>query len=328
MNTETVLLIPPVYKQNIPTGYTLKKLYMADVNRRYCKAQTIYMIEALEDENDSPSKFVSESLHHNSSPLKMVDNFITSYNFVPNYEESLPVQLHRINKTTIYEVAKQLFEEPAFIDDEWYHSGGHNLREEGTHYNNNNYTNYSMRGGVWHPEDLFMESESNRQHAYWKPLEVRFDPSQRGPGNKFTTSFNKWENSQMCKCGGTCNVCRDTKFRENIYSRKNFENIEDSYIGAPSSRRNDYYLAPIGTLQPDRQTKYHKDVNAIMRDRIGDEFNSNVFNYIKQDDGPNDPPKLIVGNYNMWENLTKRHLAEIENNTEDRRIEMPRRLGY
>lgn len=54
------------------------------------------------------------------------------------------------------------------------------------------YTEYSMRGDTWHPEDLFLESESNRKVPQWQELDVEFNPWKPNVGNPYMTESNPY----------------------------------------------------------------------------------------------------------------------------------------
>ena len=49
------------------------------------------------------------------------------------------------------------------------------------------YDSSSYSDGTWHPEDLFINSENNRNNPYWKPIEINFDsdPQAKGLGHKY-----------------------------------------------------------------------------------------------------------------------------------------------
>lgn len=312
---DAFLLIPPLYRHHIPEGSTIKGLYLMPLNIRYVKSQIVHMLHSMEIERGDPdpkltTRYASSQVPMISNLLKsdninkvlsFVDDFMFAYKFYPNYEASLQYQWHEVNKMTIYEIAKQIHDEPAMLNDDFYRQGGDDLREESdgeNQYSEYGYSAFSMRGGTWHPEDLFMESASNRNQAYWRPVEVRFNPLERGPGNKWTRTCNMWENSQMNK--KRCNTWGDGTHPMPVGN--SHLDMNNSYIGKG------------------RYPGMHTPTEKI-------NMNCNPFHDTTGDEISTDNQRLISGNYNMWEDLTKRYI-EIERNTEDRRTEINRRLPY
>ncbi len=148
------LLVPTCY---IKTQENIKKMYISDINIRYVKSQIIYAIREL-----SPGLSVC------ADNLKFINKIMAEQN-LKKYCDTIQ-DLHKLNKKIILETAIQIVDEPNMINENYDKDLGIMTR------GNYEYTDYSFRGGVWHPEDLFLESEENRNNSYWQPLDVRYDP--------------------------------------------------------------------------------------------------------------------------------------------------------
>ena len=159
------ILAPPCFIKK-PEG--VKKMYLSPVNIRYVKSQIIYAIHE------------TSTLRVKPEQLAFIENVMHGQDIRPGKQSDL-MELHKLNKHIIINTAKQITDEPNMLNENWDKNWGEMPR------GNWEYTEYSFRGGIWHPEDLFMESAANRAVPYWKPLEVRFDP--RDPNGKYMTHY-------------------------------------------------------------------------------------------------------------------------------------------
>lgn len=172
----------------------INALYKHRINRNYVKAQ------------------VTHACKHYGRDIK-----ITRLAFLDDYmlqkiivDTDVPLEtLHELNLEIILETAKQLADEPNLIDENLDNTWGLMRRGE------SEYTEYSMRGDTWHPEDLFMENTANRKKAYSaantadamyttdlcagtveiKSRKFKQFPGNFNPGNSYPRYFDKVENN-------------------------------------------------------------------------------------------------------------------------------------
>lgn len=119
----------------------VKKMYISPINIRYIKSQIIFAVRELDEKSEINYEF-----------LGFINNLVMSKNLV--YSSNNITELHKLNKEIILSTAYQLINEPDMLDD--------------IKRSNYKYSDYSFRGGKWHPEDLFLPTTS-----YYQPLEVR-----------------------------------------------------------------------------------------------------------------------------------------------------------
>jgi hypothetical protein len=158
------------------------KYYWHPENIRYIKAQIIFAIENMEKENHAISGILRREPHK----LDFLDNEIRKQTVLEQYELPLKSRLHNKNVEMIFRTSQQLYNEPSMISDIFDRLGDDGEPE----YSNYGLSAYSFRGGQYHPEDIFMESVTNRKKKYWEPLDVEFNPWKRGPGNHWTDEVN------------------------------------------------------------------------------------------------------------------------------------------
>lgn len=180
-----ILMVPPRFKKNPATGYSVYKLFLNPENIRYVKAQIIFAVEDLENKE---SHNVSHILRTDPKKLDFVDDIMKTRVIKDCKELSVLQNLHNENVDIIFSTSELINEEPAIINEEFDRIGDDGKPEYGEH----SYTAYSFRGGQWHPEDIFMESAANRKKAYWADTEVSITPSERGPANKWTDEVNPY----------------------------------------------------------------------------------------------------------------------------------------
>ena len=149
------LLAPPSFIHK--KGYSLRKLYLEPENIRYVKVQVLYALKKM------------TNFKITMCQLKFLDDYMF-YQKLKESDESILLQLHRANKEVILSTANQISSEPNMIDEKYDKEFGIMPRK------NYEYSEYSFRGGSWHPEDLFMENIPNRKTNYWDDREVYFTP--------------------------------------------------------------------------------------------------------------------------------------------------------
>ena len=170
------ILAPPCYVKK-PEG--VKKMYLSPINIRYVKSQIVYAVNGVVTKDTSGQPLFQIT----KEQLGFIDDFM--HNQIIRETGRSPIEeLHKLNKHIIINTAKQIVEEPNMLNENYDKEWG--LMPRG----NWEYTEYSFRGDTWHPEDLFMESGANRNNAYWKPLEVRFNPSENKWRNTYGYDFN------------------------------------------------------------------------------------------------------------------------------------------
>jgi hypothetical protein len=155
---ETILIIPKqIFQDPELIALPIEKLFLCPLNERYVKAQIKFLCDKTIDVDDMMQKQV---LQGDPAFFDKRNKFVV---------------LSDINEKFIKMVAELL----EYNDDQLQRG-------------NWEYTEYSMRGGTWHPEDLFLESESNRKHAQWNELNVEFNPWKPGIGNPYMTKDNPY----------------------------------------------------------------------------------------------------------------------------------------
>jgi hypothetical protein len=176
-----ILMIPPLFRRKELEG-SIYRYYWHPENIRYIKAQIIFAISDMEEENNS----ISGMLRADPKKLDYLDDMIRTQTVLEDYRLPLKMQLHNKNIDMIFRTAKQIHDEPALLDEKFDRIGDSGEPE----YSEYGYSAYSFRGGQYHPADIFTESRANRKQAYWVPLEVKWNPWERGPGNHWTDEAN------------------------------------------------------------------------------------------------------------------------------------------
>lgn len=153
----SVLLIPrKIFEDPALQEAALEKLYLMPVNIRYVNAQIKYLC----------------GMNFDASELMQDEVFKADSRFHDKRKKF--VVLSDLNESMIFHAAEI-------------------AKQEDRHYERGDwqYTDWSFRGNAWHPEDLFLESEGNREHGHWKPVSVEFDPQRPGIGNPYSkTGYN------------------------------------------------------------------------------------------------------------------------------------------
>lgn len=163
MQQKTKLVIPKQYYKN--NSGTVEKLYKDPINLKYIKCQIYFAVCHMQCTG------ARDLIKENPRLLDFIDDFVLEQNIIDRKMDKLHM-LHKLNTEFIIETAKQICSDPQLL-----------VNIEGT--GEYEITDYSFRGGVYHPEDIFMESSANRRAGYFKEYNVSFDPNVRSAGNKF-----------------------------------------------------------------------------------------------------------------------------------------------
>jgi hypothetical protein len=106
------------------------------------------------------------------------------------YKEDIVVvnpiqQLHVFNKDFLVKTARNIIQSPEMLIPRYYATNPETGADEsGVEYD---YNSESYADGTWHPEHLFTNSQRNRDHPYWEPIEVNVysDNDSTGVGHRY-----------------------------------------------------------------------------------------------------------------------------------------------
>jgi len=187
------MLIPPSYKKFMLNNmffkkplsdYPIEKLYLSPANMRYIRSQILFL---LRDENhaqtiecrfpEARKRVIAELTIDKLQPL---EEMFLQKRFWEFSAKTYPVlDLHEINKQVILGATQMILEDPSLFSLD-YERNFEKTRDY-------EYSEYSFRGGKWHPEDLIFDSAHNRKNPYFKQFDIWLDlsPDGRGPGNRY-----------------------------------------------------------------------------------------------------------------------------------------------
>ncbi len=184
------LLIPDIFKNDSFKKADLEKLWLHPQNINYNKAQIVYAVKTI-----APHSNINCLLNANKHMLGFINSYMhdpqtlennrLSYlvNKTVNVDNSL-LNLHNANKAFILDVATEIINNPNILDPNFGYEIGTRkvvkLPEK-----NKTIDEAVFIDGHYAPENLFL----NKRSTYWRPLEVKFNPWERSPGNKYTGSF-------------------------------------------------------------------------------------------------------------------------------------------
>lgn len=231
-----MLVVPPFYKSKINqysyflepplNSLSLQTLFTRKENADYLNAQIRFLLKnksfVQECDSETPCREpqTRDLLIENVSSDRIktfVDTALQRRHFeFPSVHNNPIIDLHEINKSVIQEIAKQIITDPGLINSVYDRTflGKVEMVDYG-------YSEYSFRGGTWHPEDLFTESANNRKNPYFKNFEVWIDPNAVQPGNRV-----RYDN------GGKSPI----PYWQNPNKRRNYADVNDGFGTNSGSR--------------------------------------------------------------------------------------------
>jgi len=172
---------------------------MNDINGRYLNAQIRYLIRneffiRICDQKNTKYENVEFEMREkilNSASEFQVSSFVKLaqqmrvYEF-PEVHSNPALDLHYLNKKIIIDIAEQIVDDPGLLDSDYSRTFQGNLQKDEYGFTMNSY-----RGGEWHPEDLFLNSDHNRKNHYFERDEIWINPQDKyQPGNRYKLSQN------------------------------------------------------------------------------------------------------------------------------------------
>jgi len=157
------------------------------------------------------------------------------------------IQLHLINKDFILQTSRNFILTPnQIIPDIDYV----NPETGKIHKKEYEYGPESWQDGTWHPEQLFTNSQRNRENPYWVPFEVDFDARSGsrpiGPGHRFNSTVYGAADPSVVNSEGT--PVSESQFPRWQYSMNNRRGISRESLsldeGGESDRRTQWTRGP------------------------------------------------------------------------------------
>ena len=187
------LLVPKIFKCSKYINTDIEKLWLHPENIKYNKIQITFAVKALQVSGSG----LYDLLHNNIGVLYFVDSYMSDFSVMehnrlsiyalqPHLQKKINrntvLALHDLNKNFILDTANEIIKNPNLINVDYnYDLDTERVVMFGTQ---NKIIDESAFIDGYKPENLFL----NKNSAQWRPYEVKFNPWQRGPGNKYTGS--------------------------------------------------------------------------------------------------------------------------------------------